>query len=64
MFAPRTCFVDVETTGTDPSRDRITEIGVVTVDRDGSAMRVSEWSSLVNPGVSIPPEISWLTAMA
>jgi DNA polymerase III subunit epsilon len=64
MFAPRTCFVDVETTGTDPSRDRITEIGVVTVDRDGPAMRVTEWSSLVNPGVSIPPEISWLTGIS
>ncbi|HEY4040175.1 MAG TPA: exonuclease domain-containing protein [Burkholderiaceae bacterium] len=64
MFAPRTCFVDVETTGTDPLRDRITEIGVVTVDRDGVALRVSEWSSLVNPGVSIPPEISWLTGIS
>jgi DNA polymerase-3 subunit epsilon len=64
MFAPRTCFVDVETTGTDPSRDRITEIGVVTVDRDGAAMRVTEWSSLVNPGVSIPPEVSWLTGIS
>lgn len=63
MFAPRTCFVDVETTGMDPLRDRITEIGVVTVDRDGDAMRVTEWSSLVNPGVSIPPEISWLTGI-
>jgi DNA polymerase-3 subunit epsilon len=64
MFAPRTCFVDVETTGTDPSRDRITEIGVVTVDRDRVAMRVTEWSSLVNPGVSIPPQISWLTGIS
>jgi DNA polymerase III subunit epsilon len=64
MFAPRTCFVDVETTGMDPSRDRITEIGVVTVDRDGTAMRVTEWSSLVNPGISIPPEISWLTGIS
>lgn len=64
MFAPRTCFVDVETTGTNPSRDRITEVAVVTVDRDGSALRVSEWSSLVNPGIPIPPEISWLTGIS
>ncbi len=64
MFAPRTCFVDVETTGTDPSRDRITEVGVVTVDRDDDAMRVTEWSSLVNPGVPIPSEISWLTGIS
>ena len=54
MFAPRTCFVDVETTGTDPSRDRITEVAVVAVDQDGAAVRVTEWSSLVNPGVPIP----------
>jgi len=64
MFASRTCFVDVETTGISPGRDRITEVGVVAVDRDGPAMRVSEWSSLVNPGVTIPPEISWLTGIS
>lgn len=63
MFAPRTCFVDVETTGTDPSRDRITEVAVVAVDQDGAAVRVTEWSSLVNPGVPIPSEISWLTGI-
>jgi len=63
MFAPRVCFVDVETTGTDPARDRITEIGVVSVDRDGECLRVGEWSSLVNPGVPIPAEIRWLTGI-
>ena len=63
MFAPRIRFVDVETTGTDPSRDRITEVGVVAVDRDGDRLQVSEWSSLVNPGVPIPPEIRWLTGI-
>jgi DNA polymerase III subunit epsilon len=64
MFAPRVCFVDVETTGTSPSRDRVTEVGVVTVDRDGEAWRVAEWSSLVNPGIPIPPEIAWLTGIS
>jgi DNA polymerase-3 subunit epsilon len=64
MFAPRTCFVDVETTGTDPSHDRITEVGIVTVDRDDAATRVTEWSSLLNPGVPIPSEISWLTGVS
>lgn len=43
---PRLAFVDLETTGLSPDRDRIVEIGIVTVDGD----RVSEWSSLVNPG--------------
>ncbi len=63
MFAQRVCFVDVETTGTHPAHDRITEIGVVTVDHDGDARRVTEWSSLVNPGRSIPPQIRWLTGI-
>jgi DNA polymerase-3 subunit epsilon len=64
MFAPRTCFVDVETTGTSPKRDRITEVAVVAVDRDGPALRVTEWSSLVNPGVPIPSDIGWLTGIS
>ena len=63
MFGPRTCFVDVETTGTDPARDRITEVAVITVDRDAGELRTGEWSSLVNPGVPIPSEISWLTGI-
>lgn len=63
MFAPRIRFVDVETTGTDPGRDRITEVGVVSVDRDGGQLRVTEWSTLVNPGRPIPPEIRWLTGI-
>ncbi len=63
MFHPRVCFVDVETTGSSPARERVTEIGVVTVDADGEDVRVQEWSSLVNPGVPIPPEIQWLTGI-
>lgn len=59
----RWCFVDVETTGSSPARERITEVGVVTVDADGDQRRVSEWSSLVNPGVPIPSEIQWLTGI-
>jgi len=42
----RLAFVDVETTGLAPRSDRITEIGVVTVDEGG----VREWRSLLNPG--------------
>ncbi len=64
MFGPRTCFVDVETTGTDPARDRITEVAVITVDCDAGPLRTAEWSSLVNPGVAIPSEISWLTGIS
>ena len=63
MFAPRICFVDVETTGSSPARERVTEVGVVSVEAEGDDLRVSEWSSLVNPGVPIPSEIQWLTGI-
>ena len=59
----RWVFVDVETTGSSPARERVTEVGVVTVETDGDAWRITEWSSLVNPGVPIPPEIQWLTGI-
>jgi DNA polymerase-3 subunit epsilon len=62
-FAPRLAFVDVETTGSSPERERVTEIGLVAVDFDGDDVRVTEWSSLVNPGVPIPAEIQWLTGI-
>jgi DNA polymerase III epsilon subunit-like protein len=62
-FAPRLAFVDVETTGSSPTRERVTEIGVVRVDIDGESTRIDEWSTLVNPGVPIPPEIEWLTGI-
>ena len=60
----RWVFVDVETTGSSPARSRVTEVGIVTVDTDGDAQRVTEWSSLVNPGVPIPAEIQWLTGIS
>src|SRR6478752_8216396 len=40
-------FVDLETTGLGPGKHRIAEIGVVTLDADGS---LEQWSTLVNPG--------------
>ena len=63
-LAPRLAFVDVETTGSSPARERVTEIGVVRVDFDDDAIRVEEWSTLVNPGVPIPTEIQWLTGIS
>ena len=60
MFSPAIAFVDLETTGTTPAGDRITEIGIVRV-ADGEF--VDEWSTLVNPGCSIPEEIRVLTGI-
>ncbi|MBC7502193.1 MAG: 3'-5' exoribonuclease [Herminiimonas sp.] len=56
----RLSFVDLETTGTAATSDRITEIGIVEVDENG----VREWSSLVNPGTPISPFIQSLTGIS
>jgi DNA polymerase-3 subunit epsilon len=53
-------IVDVETTGAHPAWDRVTEIAVVEVNEGEVA---SEWSTLVNPGTSIPPAIQALTGI-
>ncbi|MEO9134995.1 MAG: exonuclease domain-containing protein [Casimicrobiaceae bacterium] len=62
---PAFAFVDLETTGTRADGDRITEIGIVRVDDDPAdgTIRVTEWSSLVDPGVPIPPVIQALTGI-
>lgn len=54
-------FLDLETTGTNPVVDRITEIGLVEIDAAGNTTR---WSSLVNPEVSIPAFIQTLTGIS
>ena len=54
-------FVDLETTGATAGSDRITEIGIVEVDADGS---VREWQQLVNPQTRIPPFIEQLTGIS
>jgi len=53
-------FLDVETTGTNAVYDRITEVGLVEVER---GRVVSEWSALVNPGVRIPSVIQDMTGI-
>jgi len=60
MFAPAIAFVDLETTGTTPTGDRVTEIGIVRI-QDGEL--VEEWSSLVNPECTIPEDIQVLTGI-
>ena len=60
MFAPSIAFVDLETTGTAARGDRVTEVAVLRVD---DALRSDEWSTLVDPECSIPPEIQALTGI-
>jgi DNA polymerase-3 subunit epsilon len=61
MFAPAIAFVDLETTGTTSTGDRVTEIGIVRV-ADGEFL--DEWSTLVNPERSIPEDIRVLTGIS
>jgi DNA polymerase-3 subunit epsilon len=60
MFARAIAFVDLETTGTTPTGDRVTEIGIVRV---AEGEFVDEWSTLVNPECSIPEDIRILTGI-
>lgn len=53
-------FLDLETTGATATHDRITEIGMIEV--EGGRV-LGEWSTLVNPGISIPPAIQALTGI-
>lgn len=60
MLDSSVVFVDLETTGASPLRDRIIEVGIVKV-TDGRLEY--EWQSLVNPGISIPPVIQSFTGI-
>lgn len=46
--------LDLETTGTDPERDRIVQVGVVKLRPDGM---LTEWQTPVNPGVPLSTEV-------
>lgn len=54
-------FLDIETTGGNSSRDRITEIGL-RFWRAGET--VGEWQTLLNPGIRISPFIEQLTGIS
>ncbi|MDF3280260.1 DEDD exonuclease domain-containing protein [Gordonia polyisoprenivorans] len=60
LFDTTIVVVDLETTGGDPARDAITEIGAVKV-RGGEVL--GEFATLVDPQRSIPPQIVALTGI-
>ncbi len=53
--------LDLETTGSSPKRDRITEVGAIKV-RGGEVL--GTFATLVDPGVPIPPMITALTGIS
>ena len=53
-------FLDLETTGANAAWDRITEVGLMIVER---GRVVEAWETLVNPGRTIPGHISLLTGI-
>ena len=57
---PALAFIDIETTGSNFERDRITEIGIKTlVDNE-----VTEWETLLDPETFIPQNIQRLTGIS
>ena len=59
MQAPL-AIVDLETTGSDPAADRVTEIAVLHAEGDALT---AQWSTLINPGAAIPGAIQALTGI-
>ena len=54
-------MLDLETTGGNPVRDRITEIAAVRIEQ---GQEVARWSTLVHPGGPVPPYIERLTGIS
>ncbi|MEO6117660.1 MAG: exonuclease domain-containing protein [Methylotenera sp.] len=57
---PSITYLDLETTGATPSKDRITEIALIRFD---NGIEVARWQTLVNPEQPIPVFIQQLTGI-
>lgn len=53
--------VDLETTGLDPLRDSVIEIGAVRIE---NGTITEEYSTLINPGIAIPGQVTNLTGIS
>ncbi len=60
MKTKKYAIVDIETTGGMAKRDKITEVGIVLF--DGKKV-IDQYSTLINPGISIPPYITSITGI-
>lgn len=79
LFSLPATLIDLETTGASPTRDRITEIGLIDLDPPPSSSadlpwsrgdqsstgspHGAQWSTLVQPGIPIPAFITGLTGI-
>jgi DNA polymerase-3 subunit epsilon len=67
LFDRPAVLLDLETTGASPARDRITEIGLVEIGPGlpdpARGEQPLTWSTLVRPGIPIPPFIAGLTGI-
>lgn len=61
LFESSLVIVDLETTGGNFERDRITEIGIIRVEQGAV---VDRWSTLVNPQIPIPARITQYTGIS
>ena len=59
---PDLVFIDSETTGLDPDRDRVIELGAVRTDR--RLRVVDRFSALVDPGVPLPLFVARMTGIS
>jgi DNA polymerase III subunit epsilon len=60
MLPAKIAFVDVETTGLRPTYDRIIEIGIIRVE---NGVITQTFKSLIDPGFTLPSEITLLTGV-
>ena len=60
MLPDKLCFVDIETTGTGLTHDRIIEIGMLRVE---SGKLVNTYKSLIDPEIRIDPFIEQMTGI-
>jgi DNA polymerase III epsilon subunit family exonuclease len=61
IWQPTYIVTDVETTGSNTAKDRITEIACVTV-KNGEI--ISQYSTLINPHQNIPPYVAKMTGIS
>lgn len=61
IFSDTYTVVDIETTGLDPKKDKITEIGAIRIEK---GQKTAEFHKLVNPGRKLEERVRELTGLS